>query len=118
MLLKKITKKAVLNELAAIAFSDFSKYAKISEDENGEQVIILTGTDRLSADSRRAVSSIKAGTKGIEIKLYDKLRALELLGRVCGIYGGEDMDEKEALEKLRSLFEGSDVFGSGTVSDS
>ena len=116
--MKKITKKAVLNEIAAIAFSDFSKFAKISDGENGEQVIILTGTDRLSADSRRAVSSIKAGTKGIEIKLYDKLRALELLGRVCGIYGSEDMDEKEAVAQLAGLFERSDVFGSGTVSDS
>lgn len=116
--MKKITKKAVLNELAAIAFSDFSKFAKISVGENGEEIIVLTSTDRLSADSRRAISSVKAGTKGIEIKLYDKLRALELLGRVCGIFSGEDMDEKEAVAQLRGLFERSDVFGSGTVSDS
>ena len=116
--MKKITKKAVLSELAAIAFSDFSKFAAISDDGNGEQVIILTATDRLSSDSRKAISSVKAGTKGIEIKLYDKLRALELLGRVCGIYGSGDSDEKEAIENLKGLFERSDVFGSGTVSDS
>ncbi|MCI7768416.1 MAG: terminase small subunit [Oscillospiraceae bacterium] len=116
--MKKITKKAVLAELAAIAFSDFSKFAGISADENGEMVIVLTETDRLSADCRKAVSSIKAGTKGIEIKLYDKLRALELLGRVCGIFGGDDPDEREAVAQLRCLFERSDVFGSGTVSDS
>lgn len=116
--MRKITKKAVLNELAAIAFSDFSKFAKIAVDENGEQVIILTDTGKLSADSRKALCSVKAGTKGIEIKLYDKLRALEILGRVCGIYGGEDEDEKTAIAELRSLFEGSDVFGEGIVSDS
>lgn len=116
--MRKITKKAVLNELAAIAFSDFSKFAKIAVDEKGEQVIILADTGKLSADSRRALCSVKAGTKGIEIKLYDKLRALEILGRVCGIYGGEDEDEKAAIAELRSLFEGSDVFGEGIVSDS
>lgn len=116
--MRKITKKAVLNELAAIAFSDFSKFAKVDVDEKGEQVIILTDTGKLSADSRKALCSVKAGTKGIEIKLYDKLRALEILGRVCGIYGGEDEDEKTAIAELRSLFEGSDVFGEGIVSDS
>ena len=116
--MRKITKKAVLNELAAIAFSDLSKFAKISVDENGEQVIILTDTNRLSADCRKALCSVKAGTKGIEVKLYDKLRALEILGRVCGIYGDEDESETAAVAELRSLFEGSDVFGSGTVSDS
>lgn len=116
--MKKITKKAVLNELATIAFSDFSRFAKIAADEKGEQVIILTDTARLSADCKRALCSVKAGTKGIEIKLYDKLRALEILGRVCGIYGGEDEDEKTAIAELKSLFEGSDVFGEGIVSDS
>ena len=40
------------------------------------------------------------------------------MGRVCGIYGGEDEDEKTAIAELRSLFEGSDVFGEGIVSDS
>lgn len=116
--MKKITKKAVLAELAAIAFSDFSKFAKISTDENGEQVITLTCSDKLPADCRKALSSVKAGTKGIEIKLYDKLRALELLGRVCGIFDGGDMGEADAVAQLKALFERSDVFGSGTVSDS
>lgn len=116
--MRKITRKAVLGELAAIAFSDFSKFAKIAEGENGEQVIILTDTKRLSADSRKALASVKAGTKGIEIKLYDKLRALEILCRIYGIYGGEDMAEKDAVAELRGLFERSDVFGPGIVSDS
>ena len=65
--MRKITQKAVLNELAAIAFSDFSKFAKVAVDEKGEQVIILTDTGKLSADSRKALCSVKAGTKGIEI---------------------------------------------------
>ncbi|MDY3791058.1 MAG: terminase small subunit [Oscillospiraceae bacterium] len=116
--MRKITRKAVLGELAAIAFSDFSKFAEIAEGENGEQVIILTDTKKLSADCRKALASMKAGTKGIEIKLYDKLRALEILCRIYGIYGGEDMAEKDALTELRGLFaERSDVFGPGIVSD-
>ena len=48
--MRKITRKTVLGELAAIAFSDFSKFAEIAEGENGEQVIILTDTKKLSAD--------------------------------------------------------------------
>lgn len=116
--MRKVTRKAVLGELAAIAFSDFSMFAKIEENENGEQVIILTDTDRLSADCKKSLASVKAGTKGIEIKLYDKLRALELLCRIYGIYGGEDMAEKDAIAELKGVFaERSDVFGPGIVSD-
>ena len=56
-----------------------------------------------------AVASIKAGTKGIEVKLYDKLRALELLGKIYGVFGG-DISEEEAVENLKKFF-GEDGFG-------
>lgn len=108
--MKKITRRAVLGELAAIAFSDFSKFVTVESDEERGQVMVITDTALLKSDARKAVAAAKMGTKGIEIKLYDKLRALEILGRVCGIFGGGDQEEQQALDQLRALFEKEEDF--------
>lgn len=95
----------MLKELSAIAFSDFTDLVSVETDPEEGQVIVIKDTSLLKRDCRKAISSVKAGTKGVEIKLYDKLRALELLGRVNGIFSDKDAGEKEALDELKALFE-------------
>lgn len=98
----EITQDKVLEELAAIAFSNGSKYAKVIEetvyDENGEvlldsdgnivkqKVVDLILTDELSETDKKAIASIKRGRNGIEISTCDKVRALELLGKHLGMF--------------------------------
>lgn len=98
----EITQDKVLEELAAIAFSNGSKYAKVIEetvyDENGEvlldsdgnivkqKVVDLVLTDELSETDKKAIASIKKGRNGIEISTCDKVRALELLGKHLGMF--------------------------------
>lgn len=98
----EITQDKVLEELAAIAFSNGSKYAKVIEetvyDENGEvlldsdgnivkqKVVDLVLTDELSEIDKKAIASIKKGRNGIEISTCDKVRALELLGKHLGMF--------------------------------
>ena len=98
----EITQDKVLEELAAIAFSNGSKYAKVIEetvyDENGEvlldsdgnivkqKVVDLVLTDELSETDKKAITSIKRGRNGIEISTCDKVRALELLGKHLGMF--------------------------------
>lgn len=101
--MKKATKEAVLRELSAIAFSDFTEFVTLETDPEEGQVMIVKNTSLLKKESRRAVSSIKAGTRGIEIKLHDKLRALELLGRVNGVFSDNDAGEEDALNELKAL---------------
>lgn len=98
----EITQDKVLEELAAIAFSNGSKYAKVIEetvyDENGEvlldsdgnivkqKVVDLVLTDELSETDKKAIASIKRGRNCIEISTCDKVRALELLGKHLGMF--------------------------------
>ena len=96
----KITKEKLTDQLARIAFADFTGYVRVEEDEDGNASFAVTPTDRLTRSQRMAVASVKAGTKGIEVKLYDKLRAIELLAKLTGVFSGEDND----LECLRSIF--------------
>ena len=79
----KITQEMVIRELAKVAFANGTAYARVT---GGGTRVELTDTDRLTADQRAAISCIKEGRFGIEVGTYDKVRALELLGRHLGVF--------------------------------
>lgn len=80
----EITQERVLEELAAIAFANGTDFATITR--NG--LVRLTPTDDLSEDKKKAVAVIKEGQYGTEVKLHDKVKALELLGKHLGVFDG------------------------------
>jgi len=101
----EITQDMVLYELANIAFSNVADYAGIVEkdvmvehegteipvlDNDGNPVKYRTVEPVLTADltenQKRALAVIKKGRDGFEIKTYDKIRALELLGKHLGMF--------------------------------
>ena len=68
-------KKAhILKELWKIAFADFTQAVKVVDG-----AAVPVDTKEMPPSLRGAVSAIKEGTKGVEVKFYDKLRALEIL---------------------------------------
>ena len=115
----EITQDKVLNELAAIAFSNGSKYAKVVErkayDEEGKEVVDYeTGkqltyktvefknTDDLTEDEKKAISSIHKGKDGMKVETYDKMKALELLGKHLGMF----KDKLELSGTVNNPYEG------------
>lgn len=80
-----ITQDMVVKELAKIAFSKIDDYVEI-DDNTGINNVIVKATRDVQEDKISAVSSIKQGSNGIEIKLHDKVRALENLGRHLGMF--------------------------------
>lgn len=102
----EITQDMVLRELAIIAFSNAADYAAVIErevmhetkdgemipvhDRDGNPVKYKTVepvlTENLTDDQRRALAVIKRGRDGFEVKPYDKVRALELLGKHLGMF--------------------------------
>ena len=88
----EITQDRVLEELAAIAFARATDYAEIK----GECVRIKD-TDTLDEQQIRAIAGIKEGKYGIELKLNDEEKALELLGRHLGMF--KDKLEVSGLEE-------------------
>lgn len=101
----EITQDRVLEELAAIAFAKATDYAEIKEE-----CVRIKDTDTLDEQQIRAIAGIKEGKFGIELKLNDKEKALELLGRHLGMFkdkvevsGLEDEKKKlgDILEQLR-----------------
>ena len=107
----EITQDMVLRELANIAFSNAADYASIVEkegtDEDGNTVmyrtVVPTLTENLTEAQKRALSVIKKGRDGFEVKPYDKVRALELLGKHLGMW-----TERVEVEAVLPVFGGED----------
>lgn len=99
----EITQDFVLRELFAIAQADGSDFAKVIEktamqpilDAEGNQIdekevkykdVELELTDNLPAAKKKAISSIKQTKFGIEVSSYDRVKALELIGKHLGMF--------------------------------
>jgi phage terminase small subunit len=102
-----ITQDRVLQELAAIGFADIGDFAGVAVteglDKAGNPIDIrqveIKPTDELDPVQRAAIASIKQGTNGIEVKLNDKIKALELIARHLGMLNDKtEVDVKGAFE--------------------
>lgn len=108
----EITQDMVVKELAAIAFSKATDYVVI---QGGR--VIIKNTNDLNEDQVRAIAGIKEGANGIEVKLNDKEKALELLGRHLGMWN-DKLDIKtpaidDSIKEMEAYFEQLKESGSG-----
>ena len=103
----------VLRELAILASSDMPDYVRIDEDGNMQ----IKSFDELKGKSSKAIKSIKQKTvtrqtKGadgemepitettVEFQLWDKVKALELLGKYHKLFTEKLEVKKDELEKM------------------
>lgn len=108
----EITADRVLEELAVIGFSKITDFLQVSEveievpkvnpfEDDGEddedglpavtekrivKVVDIFATDKVKKESIGAIASIKQGRGGIELKLHDKVKALEDIGEHLGMF--------------------------------
>ena len=86
----ELTQDMVLRELAAVGFANGTDFAEV----RGGRVVFR---DTAAVDSAKypAVAGIKEGRDGVEVRLYDKIRALELIGRHLGMFEGKSGRQAE-----------------------
>ena len=90
----KDIRKKLVDALAAIAFADLTDAAHIRSDGEHDYIEHID-SDLLSKELRFAIKTIKMTREGVVIELYDKMKALELLGKYFGIFEGNT--DREAL---------------------
>lgn len=102
----EITQDRVVTELARVAFANGTDYARVVD---GGRAVELTDTDGLTDSQRAAVASIETTRYGVKIGMYNKLRALELLGRHLGMFeksgAPRAVPENNLLQALGALEE-------------
>ena len=110
----EITQERVLQELASIAFSKGTDYASVIAG-----CVVVNDTEGLTEEQKAAIVSIKQTKEGVEIKLADKYKALELLAKHLGLLA-ERPEAEERLEDdplTKSIKEAADGFFKEAVGD-
>ena len=92
----KISPERILQELAAIAFARVPECMEIA----GSDVKLK---EKLKPAQRVAIASVEKSTGGIKVKFYDKMKALELLGKHYGLFEGKESTEEESNNLLEAI---------------
>lgn len=98
--MKRIKPKKVVEELAAIAFAKATDFVEVEEGQ-----LVVHSTQELAKTDRAAIASLENTSNGIRLKLYDKMKALELLGKYMGLFDGDAGAEKEENNLLEAIRE-------------
>ena len=96
--MKKITPKAVVEELAAIGFARATNFLRVSDGE-----LTIRETDSLSKAEQAAIASVERSSTGIKLKFYDKMKALELLGKYMGMFDGSGAQTEKENNLLEAI---------------
>lgn len=88
-----ITQERVLNEIAAVAFANATDYAQVIDSR-----VKLTSTKDLTDEQKKGLAVIKEGRFGVEVKAYDKLKALQMLGDYLSLFTDK---QRLALEQRK-----------------
>lgn len=76
------TIERVIKELCAIAFTQITDIVYI----NGRRKVVVKPTSELTEAQKSAIESISETQYGVKIKMHDKARAIEMLGRHLGMW--------------------------------
>ena len=77
----KLKVSDVIDELRNIAFSDITQVISFSAAKAK-----VKSSRKLSEDAKKTIASVSQTQNGLTIKMHDKVKALELLGRYLNIF--------------------------------
>lgn len=103
----EITQERVLRELAAIAFASGADFAKVVTGGTFDTVKMIP-TDKIPPEKLTAIAGMKMTANGVEVKLHDKVRALEMLGKYLGLFdgsGGQEKSDNNLFEAINGCSE-------------
>ena len=82
--------ETLLKELWAIALARATDLLQVKDG-----ALEIRDTGELTKDQAAAIASLEKGPNGVKVKFYDKLKALELLGKHLGVFEGKTEDARQ-----------------------
>lgn len=96
---KKPSPQRVAEELAAIGFARATDCLSVADN-----ALVIKSSQEMPPEVGAAIASIERSSSGVKVKFYDKLKALELLGRYMGMFDGlQDRGEQEQNNLLEAI---------------
>ena len=95
---KKALSEAVLSKLRDIAMTDATELVQVSDGQ-----LVLKDTHALDPAHRAAIASVEKSAGGIRVKFYDRLKALELLGKHLGLFEGSEPVSDQSSTLLQDI---------------
>lgn len=91
----ELSSEKVVEELVAIGFARATDFLTIRDG-----IPVLKDPSDPAAGA--AIATLETGAKGVKVKFYDKLKALELLGKHLGMFAGtgQEMEQNNLLEAI------------------
>lgn len=91
--MEQISSQRILQELAVIGFSDAADFIQVRDGK-----LVLTPTEQLTPEQRKVIAGYKETKYGVEMKLHDKVQALQLLGRCLGLFSTKPEQQSPELD--------------------
>ena len=86
----------IVKELSAIAFTDRTKISEmVTKEKQLEKTTLVykavdfPDTDTLDNETKKVIAGYKQTQSGLAVETYDKMKALELLGKYLGMFKDE-----------------------------
>ena len=93
---RRISPERILWELEAIAFARVPECMELADGQ-------VRLKETLKPAQRAAVAAIEKSSSGIKVKFYDKMKALELLGKHLGMFDTKTPQKPEAKSNLLEM---------------
>lgn len=93
-----LSPEQVLEELAAIGFARATDYLTVEKEQ-----LRVMDTQSLTPKQSAAIAAMETTSGGVRLKFYDKLKALELLGKYLQLFGGEPPEDKAQTNLLEAI---------------
>lgn len=96
----KYSADALLQELWAIALARATDVLQVKDG-----ALDIKDTGSLTKAQSAAIASLERGTGGVKVKFYDKLKALELLGKHLGLFDSRPEESQRQDNLLAAILE-------------
>ena len=91
---------AIVQELRAIALARATDFMAVRDG-----ALEIRSTDELTGAQAAAIASVERSTGGLKLKFYDKLKALELLGKYLGLFESREAPQNQQTNLLQAILE-------------
>ena len=106
---REITKMKYVNFLDDVVNSKITDFVEIKKVSDIEEIVLLKSISAMPDDLQRLISSIKSTKYGLEVKFWDKLKAIDIIARLMDYNAAQVVQHEHELSFVNGISEGAKI---------